>query len=71
MCMTFALGTCSGAHFNPAVTIAIVAARRDKCSPKDAGIYIATQLVAGIAAAFTYILAFVVSVATVESPLSE
>jgi len=54
MCMIFALGTCSGAHFNPAVTIAIVAAGRDKCSPKDAGIYIATQLVAGIAAAFTY-----------------
>ena len=51
--MIFALGTCSGAHFNPAVTIAIVAAGRDKCSPKDAGIYIATQLVAGIAAAFT------------------
>jgi len=102
MCMIFALGTCSGAHFNPAVTIAIVAAGRDKCSPKDAGIYIATQLVAGIAAAFTYtamegksfplgpgkgygwaeaavaeimftfLLAFVVlSVATVESPLSE
>jgi len=102
MCMIFALGTCSGAHFNPAVTIAIVAAGRDKCSPKDAGIYIATQLVAGIAAAFTYtamegksfplgpgkgygwaeaavaeimftfLLAFVVlSVATVQSPLSE
>jgi len=102
MCMIFALGTCSGAHFNPAVTIAIVAAGRDKCSPKDAGIYIVTQLIAGIAAAFTYtamegksfplgpgkgygwaeaavaeimftfLLAFVVlSVATVETPLSE
>jgi len=103
MCMIFALGTCSGAHFNPAVTIAIVASGRDKCSPKDAGIYIVVQLIAGIAAAFTYsameggksfplapgkgygwaeaaiaeimftfLLAFVVlSVATVESPLSE
>jgi len=103
MCMIFALGTVSGAHFNPAVTIAIVAAGRGKCSPKDAGIYIATQITAGIAAAFTYsameggksfplapgkgygwaeaaiaeimftfLLAFVVlSVATVESPLSE
>merc|ERR1719333_248198 len=102
MCMIFALGTCSGAHFNPAVTIAIVAAGRDKCSPKDAGIYIVVQIIAGIAAAFTYtamegksfplgpgkgygwaeaavaeimftfLLAFVVlSVATVESPLSE
>ena len=47
MCMIFALGTCSGAHFNPAVTIAIVAAGRDKCSPKDAGIYIVVQLIAG------------------------
>jgi aquaporin Z len=103
MCMIFALGTCSGAHFNPAVTIAIVAAGRDKCPPKDAGIYIAVQIVAGIAAGctyavmeggksfplapgkgygwaeaavaeimFTFLLAFVVlSVATVESPLSE
>merc|ERR1719223_2527484 len=103
MCMIFALGTCSGAHFNPAVTIAIVAAGRDKCSPKDAGIYIVVQIIAGIAAActysameggksfplapgkgygwaeaavaeimFTFLLAFVVlSVATVESPLSE
>jgi len=103
MCMIFALGTCSGAHFNPAVTIAIVASGRDKCSPKDAGIYIVVQIIAGIAAActysameggksfplapgkgygwaeaavaeimFTFLLAFVVlSVATVESPLSE
>jgi aquaporin Z len=102
MCMIFALGTCSGAHFNPAVTIAIVAAGRGKCEPKDAGIYIVVQIIAGIAAAFTYtamegksfplgpgkgygwaeaavaeimftfLLAFVVlSVATVESPLSE
>jgi len=103
MCMIFALGTCSGAHFNPAVTIAIVAAGRDKISPKDAGIYIVVQIIAGIAAActyavmeggksfplapgkgygwaeaavaeimFTFLLAFVVlSVATVEQPLSE
>jgi len=103
MCMIFALGTCSGAHFNPAVTIAIVASGRDKCPPKDAGIYIVVQIIAGIAAActysameggksfplapgkgygwaeaavaeimFTFLLAFVVlSVATVESPLSE
>jgi len=102
MCMIFALGTCSGPHFNPAVTIAIVAACRDKISPKDAGIYIVVQIIAGIVAAFTYtamegksfplgpgkgygwaeaavaeimftfLLAFVVlSVATVQSPLSE
>merc|ERR1719231_471566 len=35
MCMIFALGSCSGAHFNPAVTTAIVCSKRGKCSPKD------------------------------------
>lgn len=54
MCMIFALGTCSGAHFNPAVTIAIVAAGRDKCPPAEAGAFIPVQIAAGIAAAFTY-----------------
>merc|ERR1719408_544516 len=34
MCMIFALGTCSGAHFNPAVTTAILCSGCGKCSPK-------------------------------------
>merc|ERR1719224_249003 len=54
MCMIFALGTCSGAHFNPAVTVAIVCSGRGKCSVEDAGKYIATQILAGICAAFSY-----------------
>jgi len=54
MCMIFALGTCSGAHFNPAVTTAIVCAGRGKCTPKDGAMYIAVQIVGGICAAFTY-----------------
>jgi len=54
MCMIFALGTCSGAHFNPAVTTAIVCAGRGKCSPKDGAMYIGVQIVGGICAAFTY-----------------
>merc|ERR1719199_2136485 len=54
MCMIFALGSCSGAHFNPAVTTAIVCSGRGKCSPKDGAMYIAVQIVGGICAAFTY-----------------
>jgi len=54
MCMIFALGTCSGAHFNPAVTCAIICSGRGKCSPKDGAMYMAVQIVAGICAAFTY-----------------
>merc|ERR1711865_379738 len=54
MCMIFALGSCSGAHFNPAVTTAIVCSGRGKCSPKDGAMYIGVQIVGGICAAFTY-----------------
>jgi len=54
MCMIYALGTCSGAHFNPAVTIAIAAAGRDKVAKADIMPYIAAQLIGGTAAAFTY-----------------
>jgi len=54
MCMIFALGTCSGAHFNPAVTTAIVCSGRGKCSAKDGAMYIGAQIAAGILAAFTY-----------------
>jgi len=54
MCMVFALGTCSGAHFNPAVTVAIAAAGREKIAGADVFTYILTQLVAGIVGAFSY-----------------
>jgi len=54
MCMIFALGSCSGAHFNPAVTVAIVCSRRGKCAPADAGMYIPVQIVGGVAACGTY-----------------
>jgi len=56
MCMIFALGSCSGAHFNPSVTLAVVASGRDKCSLKDGGLYICAQLAGAIVASMTYVL---------------
>jgi len=53
MCMIFALGDVSGANFNPAVTLAILIHKKGE-GAADAGAYIGTQLVGGIAAAFTY-----------------
>jgi aquaporin Z len=54
MCMIFALGTCSGAHFNPAVTVAIMASGRGKCPPTEGLLYILVQIIGGVFAAFTY-----------------
>eukprot|EP00747_Dinoflagellata_sp_TGD_P126014 gnl/TRDRNA2_/TRDRNA2_174230_c4_seq60.p1 gnl/TRDRNA2_/TRDRNA2_174230_c4~~gnl/TRDRNA2_/TRDRNA2_174230_c4_seq60.p1 ORF type:complete len:463 (-),score=113.07 gnl/TRDRNA2_/TRDRNA2_174230_c4_seq60:68-1456(-) len=54
MCMIFALGSRSGAHFNPAVTVAILSSGRGKISPADAVKYIVVQIFGGICAAFSY-----------------
>jgi len=54
MCMIYALGSCSGAHFNPAVTVAIMAAGRGNCPPKEGAAYIGVQLLAGVCASYTY-----------------
>eukprot|EP00747_Dinoflagellata_sp_TGD_P215074 gnl/TRDRNA2_/TRDRNA2_87826_c0_seq1.p1 gnl/TRDRNA2_/TRDRNA2_87826_c0~~gnl/TRDRNA2_/TRDRNA2_87826_c0_seq1.p1 ORF type:complete len:290 (+),score=52.16 gnl/TRDRNA2_/TRDRNA2_87826_c0_seq1:91-870(+) len=56
MCMTYALGTISGAHFNPAVTAAIVLSGREKIRYKDAGAYVVCQLLGGIGGSFMYAL---------------
>jgi len=54
MSMIYALGNVSGAHFNPAVTVAIMLSGRDKCPPSEGGAYIGVQLLGGVAAAYTY-----------------
>jgi len=54
MCMIYALGSVSGAHFNPAVTVSIVLSGRKKIPMSEAAAYIGIQLLAGIVAAFTY-----------------
>src|SRR3954447_46912 len=57
-----ALAIVSGAHFNPAVTVAMTAIRQIR--PIDAAIYIAVQLIGAIAAAFLVKLMFNTPAAT-------
>merc|ERR1719401_1797168 len=57
MCMIYALGDVSGANFNPAVTLAIFCSKSvtgNDLSASDMGMYMFTQIIGGIAAAFTY-----------------
>jgi len=54
MCMIYALGNCSGGHFNPAVTFAIFLRGGDLIKPVEVAAYMGTQIFAGIVAAFTY-----------------
>jgi len=49
LCMAYAVGHVSGGHFNPAVTLGLVAAGRAKAV--DAGPYILAQVLGAIAAA--------------------
>src|SRR5205814_6231464 len=52
MAMVFAVGAISGAHFNPAVTLGLVAAGRFPTA--DAPRYIIAQCLGGIAAALIF-----------------
>lgn len=53
--MIYALGTVSGAHFNPAVTIAVLLSSRSLISPVDALFYILFQLLGAAFAGITYV----------------
>lgn len=53
MCMVYALATCSGAHFNPAVTMAILASGRQLIEPIAAAYYMVVQISGGLCAAIT------------------
>lgn len=52
MVMIYAIGPVSGAHLNPAVTVAV--ALRGKIDPHDTALYIACQMIGGFAAGVTY-----------------
>mmetsp|Transcript_14171 Transcript_14171/g.31348 ORF Transcript_14171/g.31348 Transcript_14171/m.31348 type:complete len:457 (-) Transcript_14171:228-1598(-) len=56
MSMIYALGDVSGAHFNPAVTVAILVSGRCEADlpPARAGAYIGAQLAAGLVAGACY-----------------
>jgi len=58
MCMIYALGDVSGAHFNPAVTLAILVSKMTDLNPKKAGLYMLAQIAGGIIAAFMYALIY-------------
>jgi len=51
MCMIYALGSVSGANFNPAVSLCLVATGRESVlSARDAGMYVGVQALGGVAA---------------------
>jgi len=54
MCMIYACGDVSGAHFNPAVTLAILASGRGKIRLQNAMHYMVIQVLAGLLGALTY-----------------
>jgi MIP family channel proteins len=56
MVLVYALAGISGAHFNPAVTVGMLAVRQIRA--RDAAGYIACQLVAGVLAAVIVLLLF-------------
>merc|ERR1719428_2449428 len=59
--MIYSLGNCSGAHFNPAVTLAIFLwgnkdSERGQMPAGEVAAYMSAQILGGVAGAFTYSL---------------
>jgi len=54
MCMIYSLGDISGAHFNPAVTLAVVLGGRGKCSPSMGISYVCAHFLAAVMAGHLY-----------------
>jgi len=54
MSMIYALGNCSGAHFNPAVTLAILASGRKLITATEACAYMGVQILGGVCAGYMY-----------------
>merc|ERR1719379_3102231 len=48
MCMIYALGDVSGAHFNPAVSLAIFISKLSDMTPATVGMYMGAQIAGGI-----------------------
>eukprot|EP00392_Amoebophrya_sp_AT5.2_P006787 g6799.t1 len=53
MSLIYSLGSVSGAHLNPAVTVSVLLSRRNLLNPGDAGKYILFQIFGAITAACT------------------
>jgi aquaporin Z len=55
MCMVYALGNCSGGHFNPAVTLAVLLSGRNKIETQMALKYMGAQVLGAVAAGLVYV----------------
>jgi len=54
MVMIFSTGSVSGAHFNPAVTVGVLASGRGQINPIDACFYVVAQIIGGLTAGAVY-----------------